>query len=78
LYFEIIDDEYIYASEEGSGKIVVEFANYEIDSIPEFINNGLKRTFAVMYDETSSTYSIYYTSTGKSFKLIGEGCDSIY
>ena len=78
LYFEIIDDEYIYSTEEGSGKVVVEFAKDEIDSIPGFIDNGLKRTFTLIYDEPGSTYSIYYTSTGKSFKLIDEGCDSIY
>ena len=77
LYFEIIDDESIYSTEEGSGKIAVKFAKDDIDTIPEFLDNGLKRTFTVVFDAESSTYNIYYTSTGKSFKLIEEECNAV-
>ena len=77
LYFEITDDSKIYSTEEGSGKDIVEFSKTEISSIPVFIDQGLKRTFTSVFNEESGLYDLYYTSTGKTFKLIEEGCDYI-
>ncbi len=77
LYFEIADESSIYSTEEGSGKELVEFAREEISSLPAFIDNGLKRTFVSVMNTESGLYDLYYTTTGKTFKLVEEGCNSI-
>ncbi len=77
LYFEIADDENIYSTEEGSGKEIVEFGRNEIGSLPIFSSNGQKRNYAIVKNAENESYNLYYTSTGKTFKLIEDECDNI-
>ena len=77
LYFEVEEDTKAYATEEGSGKEIAEFARAEIQTAPEFINVGQKRTFVYVVNPDTELYDLYYTSSGKTYKLIASDCDSI-
>ncbi len=77
LYFEILDDIKAYMTEEGSGKEIAEFSRTEIKSAPKFVDENTKRSFAYVADPDLGTYDVYYTSTGKSYKLIASGCTAI-
>lgn len=77
LYFEILDDTKAYMTEEGSVKEIAEFNRTEIKTTPKFIDENLKRTFTYVADPDLGTYDIYYTATGKSYKLIASGCASV-
>ncbi|MBQ7383440.1 MAG: hypothetical protein IJV72_01440 [Clostridia bacterium] len=78
LYFEILEDTKAYMTEEGSGKEIAEFNRSEVKTSPIFIDENLKRTFTYVADPDLGTYDLYYTSTGKSYKLLASGCTSIY
>lgn len=77
LYFEVEEDTKAYTTEEGSGKDIAEFARAEIQSAPEFLNVGQKRTFVYVVNPDTELYDLYYTSSGKTYKLIASDCDSI-
>ncbi|MBQ8140469.1 MAG: hypothetical protein IJ038_02095 [Clostridia bacterium] len=77
LYFQILDDVKVYSTEEGPGKEIAEFGRSEVQTPPVFIDGGQKRSFACVQDSATSLYDIYYTSTGKTYKLVAEDCSSI-
>ncbi len=77
LYFEVEEDTKAYTTEEGSGKEIAEFERTEIQAAPEFIDLGQKRTFAYVINPDTELYDLYYTSSGKTYKLIASDCDYI-
>ena len=77
LYFEVLNDEKVYFTEEGSGLEPVEFSKEAITSAPVFISEGQKRTFVSVFNTDTGMYDLYYTTTGKSFKSIEEDCSRI-
>lgn len=77
LYFEVAEDTKAYTTEEGANKEIAEFARAEIQSTPEFVNVGQKRTFVYIVNPDTELYDLYYTSSGKTFKLVASDCDSI-
>lgn len=74
LYFAKDDDTKAYETEEGSAPEITKFDRTEIVSAPFYTDNGQKRTFAYIYNVTTGNFELYYTSTGKSYKLIATGC----
>lgn len=77
LYFDVEDDAKAYCTEEGSAKEIAEFARAEIYTAPEFVDGAQKRTFAYVKNSDTELYDIYYTSSGKTYKLIATDCDYI-
>ncbi len=77
LYFAKEDDTKAYETEEGSAPEITKFDRTEIVSAPFYVNNGQKRTFAYIYNATAGSFDVYYTSTGKSYKLIATGCSEV-
>ena len=77
LYFDVDDDTKAYCTEEGSAKEIAEFARTEIYTAPEFVDGAQKRTFAYVKNSDTELYDIYYTSSGKTYKLIATDCDYI-
>lgn len=74
LYFEIEDGNKIYMTEEGSDEELVSFDRVEISGLPQFTSNAQKRTFAYILNPETNLYDVYYTSTGKTFKLVAGDC----
>ena len=70
LYFTFADALSIYTTEEGSDKEAAKFDSATITGLPVFANGDFKKTFAAYYDDNDE-WRLYYTSNGKSFKLIG-------
>ncbi|MBQ8849427.1 MAG: hypothetical protein IJ011_03725 [Clostridia bacterium] len=79
VYFSEEEAEVIYISEEGSDKDIAKFGSSELTAVPYFSNQNNKKCYAVVYDETKESYSIFYTSNGNSFKMIKDvnDCDEI-
>jgi len=77
LYFICEDEPQPFTSEEGSPKESIKFGRTEVAANPVFVDGAQKKTFAYTYDETSGHYNLYYTSNGKSFKLIAADCSDV-
>lgn len=87
LYFTALDtsnaatDEedvyYVFQSEEGSGSEGTEFDDTRIMDVPHIINNSQKRTFAYVDNTETGMRDLYYTSNGKTYKLVQSGCNDI-
>lgn len=79
VYFSELESEVIYLSEEGSDKDIAKFGSTELTGVPYFSKGTGKKCFAVLYDETKETYSVFYTSNGNRFNYIKEAsdCDEI-
>lgn len=71
------DNAAVYTTEEGDPKEIAKFAREEITGLPNFINNGQKRCFVYIEDSETGLLNLYYTSTGKSYKLIASDCDDV-
>ncbi|MBO5883219.1 MAG: hypothetical protein J6Q78_02290 [Clostridia bacterium] len=48
-----------------------------ISSLPFFFDQATKNSFVAVYDKTTGSFSLYYTSNGKSFKSICGNCSKI-
>ena len=79
VYFSENDSEVTYVSEEGSDKSIAKFGSSELTGLPYFSDNGGKKCYAVIFDDTKDTYSVYYTSNGNRFSYIKDvsDCDEI-
>lgn len=77
LYFETEDGNKIYMSEEGSDEELVSFDRIELNGLPQFTSPTQKRTFAYIFNPETNLYDLYYTSTGKTFKLVADDCMSV-
>ena len=76
LYFSFVEAVSIYATEEGSDEEVVKFDSATITGLPYFADSNTKKTFATFYDEDNEEWRLFYTSNGKSFKVIAT-CDEL-
>ena len=79
VYFSEEESEVIYISEEGSDKDIAKFGSSELTGVPYFSELSGKKCYAVVYDESKETYSVYYTSNGNRFSYIKDvsDCDEI-
>ena len=75
LYYEVEEDTKAYATEEGSAPEIAKFDRAEIISAPVFASEGQKRTFAYIWNEDTYTFDLYYTSSGKTYKLVASDCN---
>lgn len=75
LYFAENESEIIYVTEEGNEKDIAKFGSSELKAVPYFSSQVTKKAYAVVYNESAETYSIYYTSNGNRFKLIKSAND---
>ncbi len=75
LYYTIEDDTKAYETEEGSAPEIAKFNRSEIISVPVFTGAGQKRTFAYIYNTDTATFDLYYTSSGKTYKLVASDCN---
>ena len=75
LYYEVEEDTKAYATEEGSAPEIAKFDRSEIISAPIFASEGQKRTFAYIWNEDTATFDLYYTSSGKTYKLVASDCN---
>ena len=55
----------------------VKFDSETLSSLPYFFDQATKNSFVAVYDKTTGTFSLYYTSNGKSFKSICDNCAEI-
>lgn len=80
LYFSMADDfleeTVIYTTEDGSEKEVAKMGSAQLTSVPSFSSPFAKKTYAYYYD-VDNGWVIYYTSGGKSFKLVTGDCQAI-
>ena len=74
LYFDTLDGNKIYMTEEGSDEELVSFDRVEISGLPIFTSPAQKRTYAYLFNAETKLYDVYYTSTGKTFKLVASDC----
>lgn len=77
LYFNVDEDTKAYCTEEGSVKEIAEFDRTEIPVAPTFIDPAQKRSYVYLINPETDLYDIYFTSSGKSFKLVARDCDSV-
>ncbi len=77
LYFNVDEDTKAYLTEEGSVKEIAEFDRAEIAVAPTFTDPAQKRSYAYIINPETDLYDIYFTSSGKSFKLVAKDCDSV-
>ena len=70
LYFAENESEVIYVTEEGNEKDIAKFGSSELKGVPYFSSQVTKKGYAVVYNESTESYSIYYTSNGNRFKLL--------
>ena len=79
LYFAENESEVIYVTEEGSEKDIAKFGTAELAAVPYFSSQVTKKGYAAIYNESTNSYTIYYTSNGNRFKAIRavSGCDEI-
>ena len=77
LYFNIDEDTKAYYTEEGSVKEIVEFDRAEIPVAPIFTDPAQKRSYAYLINPETDLYDIYFTASGKTFKLVSKDCDSV-
>lgn len=77
-YFTMSDgvDISVFTSKEGSDKDLAKWDSTQITDIPYFSNPTSKRTYAYYYD-VDNGWMLFYTSNGKSFKLISNDCGAI-
>ena len=78
IYFTMSDDVdvSVFTSKEGSDEEIAKWGSTQITSVPFFSNGGSKKTYAYYYD-IDSGWMLFYTSNGKSFKLISNDCGAI-
>ena len=77
LYFNVDEDTKAYLTQEGSVKEIAEFDRTEIPVAPTFIDPAQKRSYVYLINPETDLYDIYFTSSGKSFKLVARDCDSV-
>ena len=77
LFFDVENDTTAYCSEEGSKLQAVKFGRSEIAKAPIFLNSANKRTFAIVFNDQTGAYDLYYTSNGKSFRVVSEECSDV-
>lgn len=77
LYFNMDEDTKAYFTEEGSVKEIAEFERAEIPVAPTFTDPAQKRTYAYLINPETDLYDVYFTASGKSFKLVARDCDSV-
>lgn len=79
VYFAGADDAdvNVFISEEGSEKSIAKFGSTQISNVPSFTNTNSKKTYAYYYDSDNGALMLFYTSNGKSFKLITQDCEGI-
>lgn len=73
LYFERVDsieENGIYHTSEGSDHEILKFGKTEIKHSPTVSNPYSKKSYAYYFDKTEDTYSLFYTSNGRSFKQV--------
>jgi dipeptidyl aminopeptidase/acylaminoacyl peptidase len=75
LYFYVGEGLDIYTTKEGSDATIAKFGSDKISAVPLFMNSNLKNTYAGVYDLDNDHFIVYYTSNGKSFKVIGSAAD---
>ena len=63
-------------TEEGSKEEDFTFGKVVPTSLPTVINAYSKKTYAYYYDETSDSYTLFYTSNGKTFSKVAD-CNTI-
>ena len=78
LYFLEIDGLTTYSSKEGSDAKAVQWAKYQLESIPMFSNPVSNKTYVTVYDTQDQSYKVFYTSNGKDFKLTSQFCTVVY
>ena len=66
----------IYTSKEGSDKDIAKLDSTQITSVPTFSDVNSKKTYAYYYD-IDYGWMLFYTSNGKSFKLISDDCQAL-
>ncbi len=76
LYFTETDGANVFMSSEGSLKETTKFGSIAVTGIPHFINPESKKTFVYFFDQDTGL-KVFYTSGGKSFKLIANDCGEI-
>lgn len=75
LYFErsaSVDAMEVYSTSEGSSPQKVQFGKTELAELPTITNEYSKKSYAFAYNKESGKFHLYYTSTGRSFKLAAE------
>ncbi len=70
LYFTAEDATTVLVSEESNSYEVAKFGSTELKSIPYFSTQVDGRCYAIIYDEDTDSYAVYYSSNGNKFKLI--------
>ncbi len=77
LYFDTLDGNKIYMTEEGSDEELVSFDRVELSGLPVFTSPAQKRTYAYLLNPETNLYDVYYTSTGKTFKFVSGDCMTV-
>jgi len=75
LYFERVDsveENGIYHTSEGSDHEQLKFGKTEIKHSPTVANPYSKKSYAYYYNKDEDTYSLFYTSNGRSFKQVND------
>ncbi|MBQ9086931.1 MAG: hypothetical protein IJY47_07065 [Clostridia bacterium] len=78
IYFTMSDDVNVsvFTSKEGSEESAAKWDSTQISSVPYFSQPNSKRTYAYYYD-IDNGWMLFYTSNGRSFKLISNDCEAI-
>ncbi len=75
LYYKVNEDVKIYMTEEGPGSEIATFDRNDVQNTPIFLDQGQKRSFVcINNDPATELYDIYYTSSGKTYKLLAADC----
>ncbi len=79
IYYSIIENPVVYMSEESNDQDVAKFGSTELSALPYFSSQTDGKCYAVVQDENSGKYTVYYSSNGNSFKAINDinDCASI-
>ncbi len=66
----------VFTSKEGGEKKIAELDSNQIGSVPYFSDTNSKKCYAYYYD-LDYGWRLFYTSNGKSFKLISDDCQAL-
>lgn len=77
LYFLWGEDAQIYTSEEGSKKDeTASLDSTPVSLLPTFSTPTFKRCYAAVWDAETLRWNVFYTSNGRSFKLVASCIDA--
>ncbi len=70
----------VYVTEESINSDLAKLDGKELGAIPYFTDPTAKRSYAIILNEDTNTYSVFYTSSGSRFDFLKkvENCETIY